>query len=148
MRIIYSLFFLVFVSVAHAQTDSLQTIAADTGNSRDSVGAFQKVEVEAGFPGGIEAWRIFLQKNLKADAPLKDLPRRVKYFEQTVLVKFIVCKDGTLCDVQAVNDVLPSIKKEAERVIKKSGVWTPGYQNGKPVKSYHTQPITFVVTSE
>ena len=64
------------------------------------------------------------------------------------MVKFIVCTDGTICDVKVVNNVLPSIKKEAERVIKKSGNWVPAQQEGRKVKAYRQQPITFVVTSD
>lgn len=116
--------------------------------SKDSVGIFQKVEVEASFPGGFPAWKKFLERNLNANAPLKDLPRKTKYFEQTAICQFIVCKDGTICDIKVVNNVLPSIKKEVERVIKLSGNWVPAQQDGKKVKAYRKQPVTFVVMSE
>ena len=122
-------------------------VPPDYGTSQDTVGAFVKVEKEADFPGGLNAWKIFLMRNLKADAPLKELPKKVKFFEQTAIVQFIVCTDGSVCDVKVVNDVLPSIKKEAERAINKSGKWIPAEQGGKKVKAYRKQPITFRVTS-
>lgn len=135
---------------ATAQTsDSLHIIAInDFLNSRDTVGVFKKVEVEASYPGGFPAWKNFLEQNLRADAPFKEVPKKVKYFEQTAIVQFIVCKDGSICDVKVINDVLPSIKKEAERVIKLSGTWEPALQDGKQVKAYRKQPITFVVESQ
>ena len=116
--------------------------------SKDTVGIFLKVDVEAKYPGGLPAWQKFLMMNLDANAPLKELPRKTKYFEQTAICQFIVCKDGTICDIKVVNNVLPSIKKEVERVIKLSGNWVPAEQNGKKVKAYRKQPVTFVVMSE
>ena len=149
--ILASMIFLLSANfiIAQVKQDSVTIILYDSAsqNTKDSVGAFRKVEVEAQYPGGLSSWQQYLMANLNADAPLKDLPRKVKSFEQTVWVQFIVCTDGTLCNVEVINDVLPSIKKEAIRVISKSGNWEPAQQSGRPVKAYRKQPITFVVTS-
>jgi periplasmic protein TonB len=104
---------------AQEKKDSVTLILQNlsTENTKDTVGAFRKVEIEAQYLGGIKSWQKYLTTNLNPDAPLKDLRRKVKHFEQTVWVQFIVCTDGTVCDVQVINDVLPSIKKEAIRVI-------------------------------
>ncbi len=148
MRKMTCIFIFTFSAViCAAQTDPVKTVTVDTGNSRDTVGIFEKVDVEAGYPGGLQAWKQFLMTNLRADAPFKDLPKKVKYFEQTAVVQFIVCTDGTICDVKVINKVLPSIRKEAERVVNNSGKWEPAEQNSKKVKAYRKQPITFVVTS-
>lgn len=138
-----ALCFLTSTVSAIAQTSESVTIAS--GTSKDSVGIFQNVEQEAEFPGGIEAWRNFLYANLNPDAPFKELPKRTKHFKQTAIVQFIVCTDGTVCDVKVINDVLPSIKSEAEQAIKKSGKWEPARLNGQGVKAYRKQPITFYV---
>lgn len=55
----------------------------------DSVEAkmFQKVEVEAYYPGGDAAWRQYLQKNLKPGVPVQNNAPSGKY---TVWVQFIV----------------------------------------------------------
>ena len=136
--------------MAQVRIDSIKLVQKESipQNSRDTIGVFRKVEIEAEYPGGLESWRKYLEANLRSDAPFKDLPRKVKYFKQTVWVQFIVCTDGTLCNVEVINDVLPSIKKEAIRVISKSGNWEPAIQGGGPVKAYRKQPITFVVTSD
>jgi hypothetical protein len=36
--------------------------------------------------------------------------------------------------------------KCAEEVVRRGPRWSPGEQNGRKVRSYHTQPITFVVS--
>lgn len=151
MKFILLPFFLITVWRINAQeTAPPPPPVADSLDqySKDTVGIFQKVEVEASFPGGFPAWKKFLERNLDANAPLKELPRKTKYFEQTAICQFIVCKDGTICDIKVVNKVLPSIKKEVERVIQLSGNWVPAEQDGKKVKAYRKQPVTFVVMSE
>jgi periplasmic protein TonB len=119
-------------------------------NSKDTVGALDKVEVEAQFAGGNIAWRSFLTKNLdivKLADQLK-FPDSQTVIKQTVIVKFIVCADGSLCNIEAENKVNPLFKAEAERVIKISPNWIPAKQNGKIVKAYRRQPITFYFEKE
>jgi protein TonB len=66
----------------------------------------------------------------------------------TVQVKFLVERDGSIADVQALNDPGFGLGKGAVEVVKKGPKWKPGIQNGKPVRSYHTQPITFVIQEQ
>lgn len=66
----------------------------------------------------------------------------------TVQVKFLVERDGSIADVQALNDPGFGLGKGAVEVVKKGPRWSPGVQNGKQVRSYHTQPITFVIQEQ
>jgi protein TonB len=59
----------------------------------------------------------------------------------TVVVRFIVDKEGNVSDVEAISGPAP-LQKEAVRVIRLSGKWEPAIQNGRKVKSYKKQPIT------
>jgi protein TonB len=59
----------------------------------------------------------------------------------TVVVQFIVDKEGNVSDVEALSGPAP-LQKEAIRVIRLSGKWEPAIQNGRPVRSYKKQPIT------
>lgn len=56
-------------------------------NKEDSVKVFEKVEVEAEFPGGVQAWRGFLERNLNAQVPADKGAPAGSY---TVVVRFIV----------------------------------------------------------
>lgn len=103
---------------------------------------FTKVEVEAGFPGGDAAWRNYLQKNLNGNTPIDYGAGAGKY---TVMVKFVVSRDGSLSDVSCENDPGFGMCQEAVRVIKKTKNWTPAIQNGRNVNAYRRQPITFLV---
>jgi protein TonB len=91
-----------------------------------------KVEIPSEYPGGLAAWQRFLNRNLRPNDEL----------EGTVEVQFIVDKDGNVSEVQALTGP-EELRREAERVIKKSGKWTPAIQNGHQVKSLKKQPIIF-----
>lgn len=103
---------------------------------------FTKVEIESDYPGGIGAWRRYLSKNLVYPPEAQE-----NEVQGTVVVQFIVDKEGNVSDVQAINGP-DALKREAERVIKKSGKWTAAIQNGRQVKSYKKQPIVFQLQSE
>ena len=100
------------------------------------------MQIEAGFPGGEAAWRDYLRKTLNAETPVDNGATAGKY---TVIVKFVVSKDGSLSDIKCENDPGFGMCEEAVRVIKKTKNWTPAIQNGKNVHAYRRQPIIFVV---
>ncbi len=62
-----------------------------------------------------------------------------------VTIQFIIDVAGNVSDVKALSGVGFGMEQEAIRVVKKSGKWNPGIQNGREVKSYHKLPITFTV---
>jgi protein TonB len=100
---------------------------------------FTKVEIESDFPGGTAAWLRYLNKNLRYpdDAVNNEI-------QGTVVVQFIVDKEGNVSDVNPISGPENGgLREEAVRVIKKSGKWTPAVQNGRQVKSYKKQPIVF-----
>jgi N-acetylmuramoyl-L-alanine amidase len=106
---------------------------------------FTKLENEAEFPGGKEAWSKYLMRNLNAGLPLDEgWPEGV--FK--VVVRFIVAQDGTISDVVAENYKDSKTAKMCVDLISKGPNWIPGKQNGKIVNSYKKQPITFVIQSQ
>lgn len=106
---------------------------------------FQKVEIEAEFPGGIKAWRDFLVKKLN---PLVPSDKGAKPGLYTVIVRFIVSKEGNLSDIVA--EVNPGFgtAEEVIRVMKLSPKWVAGVQNGVKVNSVKRQPLTFQIADK
>jgi periplasmic protein TonB len=103
---------------------------------------FSVVEVEAEFPGGLREWSKFLQKNLNANVPVDNRALKGKYM---VIVRFIVDKEGKISDIIAQTNYGYGMEKEVMRVIALGPNWIPAMQNGKIVKSYKRQPVTFLI---
>ncbi len=125
---------------APVEDKGTQVVEAPKGDDENKI--FTKVEVEADFPGGDAAWRRYLQNNLNADAPVENGAPDGTY---TVIVRFIVSKDGSISDVQAETNFGYGMEAEAVKAIKKGPKWKPANQNGRAVNAYRRQPITFVV---
>ncbi len=117
--------------------------AVEMPKDDDENKVFTKVEVDAAFPGGNNAWSRFLTNNLESNLPGENGAAPGSY---TVVVRFIVSKDGSVSDVQAETNHGFGMEQEAVRVIKKSGKWTPAVQNGRNVTAYKRQPITWIVS--
>jgi protein TonB len=145
MKHLTSLLFLFFclLSISNAQEPPPPPPAVATIDD----GIFTKVDVEASFPGGETGWRKYLMQNLDVDKVAKKIkiPKGEKEFKETIIVKFIVAKNGKISDVTAENaDANARCIAEAIRVIKISPDWVPAQQNGHTVNAYRRQPITFL----
>jgi len=92
------------------------------------------IEVKPDFPGGINKFYKFVGDNYQT--PEED------GLKGKVYVTFVVEKDGSLTDIKVIRDIGYGTGKEAIRVLKKSPKWSPGVQNGKPVRVLYSLPIT------
>ena len=103
---------------------------------------FEKVDIEASFPGGDQAWRMYLEKNINAQVPTDNRAPAGAY---TVVVQFVVDKEGNISDVRALTHHGYGMEKEVVRIITRGPKWIPAIQNEQTVKAYRKQPVTFVV---
>jgi antitoxin component YwqK of YwqJK toxin-antitoxin module len=104
---------------------------------------FIRLEVEPTFPGGEANWSRYISKALQMHFD--------EFTERdfgTVVIKFIVDKDGVVSDVIATNMKGTKFAKVVIDAIKKGPHWNPGMQNGHKVKSYKTQPVTLLNPSK
>jgi len=122
-----------------------QTTEVDISNLDTTTRVFEKVEIEAEYPGKLNGWRKYLEKNLNANVPVDNGAPIGIY---TVIVQFIVDKQGNISNVKALTSMGYGMEAEVLRVINKSGSWEPAMQKGKPVKAYRKQPVTFVVMDD
>ena len=106
---------------------------------------FDKVEIEASFPGGDSKWRQYLERNANGQVATDNGAPEGTY---TTVVQFVVDKEGNISDVRALTNHGYGMEQEAMRVIKKGPKWNPAIQNGRQVKAYRKQPITFQVTGD
>jgi len=112
-----------------------QLIAIGKGNAQR--GIYTKVEIESEFPGGSKAWFNYLNTHLTY--PKKAIRKKI---EGTVLLQFIVDKDGSISELSALTGD-PILAEAALKAMEDSPRWKPAMQNGRVVKSYKKQPIVF-----
>lgn len=139
------------ISTKTVESDNTNAIIAPVDEGSKVVEApddnkiFNKVEVEAAFPGGEGAWVKYLRKNLDPNVPIDNGAPEGTY---QVVVRFVVSKDGSISDVQSETNHGYGMEQEAIKIIKKGPKWTPALQNGRNVNAYRRQPITFVVSEQ
>ena len=99
---------------------------------------FDVVEQMPQFPGGTTAMMEYLSKSVRypEEAHKNGIQGRV-------IITFVVESDGSITEAHIVRSVNPLLDAEALRVVNAMPNWTPGMQNGEPVRVKYTLPITF-----
>ena len=90
------------------------------------------------FPGGMDAVNAFLAKEIK----YPELAR-TNNIQGTVLIEFVVEKDGRVSNPKVLVPLFPDCDKEAMRGILAMPKWKPGKNMGKPVRCYFDVPVKF-----
>ena len=148
------------------QPTALQVGETVTPDDNDPV--FEVVEVMPDYPGGQAAMMEFIIKTVK-------YPKVAMEYgvEGRVMVQFIVEKDGSISNINAIkvddaqgseitvvgykpdmteeqkqnvdkqNKGLQALKDESIRVVKQMPKWTPGKQRSKTVRTRFSLPVTF-----
>lgn len=99
---------------------------------------YPMVEIKPEFPGGEPALFRWLGNHINYP------PMAAKNnIQGTVVVQFVVLKDGSIGEVKVVRSKDPDLAAEAIRVVKLMPTWRPGLQNGVPVNVWYALPISF-----
>ena len=141
MRKVLFFLFVIISNSLFSQIDAPPPPSVDTSEGN----VFEKVDVEATYPGGESAWRKYLEKNLNPNVPVENGAPIGIY---TVIVQFIVDKTGTISDIKTLTNFGYGMEEEVVRIMKKSPMWIPAHQNNRLVKAYRKQPIIFVIDDE
>ena len=114
-----------------------QTNTPDTASPAGTDTVFSKVEVEASFPGGPQAWTRYVSNAIEEN---ESKLRKSDY--GTCIIKFIVDTKGHVSQVEAATMQKSRLAKIAIDAIANGPRWNPAQQNGKFVNAYRLQPIT------
>lgn len=99
---------------------------------------FVGVETQPNFPGGDQEMYRFLSANINypAAATRANVQGRV-------VIQFVIEKDGSVSAPKVLKGIGFGTDQEAVRVVSSMPKWSPGMQNGTPVRVYYTIPIMF-----
>ncbi|MEO8822399.1 MAG: energy transducer TonB, partial [Ginsengibacter sp.] len=123
--------------------ENKQTSQANTGNDDKKI--FVKLEQSASFPGGNAAWLKYIIRNIQKNSNqlISD-----KYSQGDCVVRFIVNKDGSISDLQALTKKGTKLADVAVNAIKQGPKWIPGKQNGHVVNSYVEKQVRFIINDQ
>ncbi len=96
-------------------------------------------EVMPEFPGGIEALKRYLVRNLRMPESSMEPGTTVH-----VIARFVVGEDGKVRDIEIIKEADAVFNVEVKRVISKMPDWRPGSQNHRNVAVYFNLPVNFV----
>lgn len=99
------------------------------------------LQVQPEYPGGIQAFYKYVNDKFKIPDVDQDLSVRI-------YMSFVVEKDGSMTNIKVLRDPGYGMGREAERVLKSmKQKWSPGVQNGKPVRASYNLPIVINIKS-
>jgi TonB family protein len=105
-------------------------------NKKDSAKSYDD-ERESEFPGGQKGWIRYLTKSIEKSEAAK------RTNGGQVIVVFVVNGDGKVEDAYLIKSANFSLDENSLEIINKSPKWKGGWQNGRAVKTYKQQPITY-----
>ena len=85
----------------------------------------------------------FVYENIKYPAKAREAG-----IQGTVVVSFIIRKDGSVTDAEVKRPIDGGCSEEVMRVVKMMPKWTPGLVDGKAVDSYFTLPVKFKLSDD
>lgn len=92
------------------------------------------------FPGGENAMFTAMTKQIRyPDSAVKSGVQGVVY------VTFVVEVDGSISNIKVLRGIGGGCDEEAVRFIRNMPPWTPGRQNGQPVRTQYNMPIRFTL---
>ncbi len=122
----------------HEEIKNSQINEQPENNFKDEDKIFIKVEIEAEFKGN---WNAYVKKEIE-----KNIDELVEAGESgTCIVKFVVSKNGTVSDIEALTIKGTKLAEVAVNAIRTGSGWMPAIQNGKAVNAYRQQPVSFKI---
>jgi protein TonB len=104
---------------------------------------FAIIEEQPLFPGGTDALLKYLGENIKYPAKAKEAG-----ISGTVIMSFIIEKDGTISNVKVFRGLGGGCNEEAIRVVSKMPRWSPGRQHNQPVRVQFHIPLNFFLRAK
>jgi TonB family protein len=118
------------------ETEGLVVEVDEMSDSEDS--PFKFVEEMPEFPGGADSLKAFLAREIQYPPVAKN-----NGITGTVLIEFVVEKDGQVTNAKVKVPLFPECDMEAVQCVMSMPKWKPGRNMGKPVRCYFQIPITF-----
>ena len=124
----------------NANKEQQEVVISDVGGEEtvEEEEIFVFVEEYPSYPGGEEALYKYLGENIQYPDVARD-----NGITGTVVIRFVVEKDGSITKAAIAREIGGGCGKEALRVVNAMPKWKPGKQSGKAVRTEFTLPVQF-----
>ena len=129
----------VDLDVEITEDEAIEEIITEEAPEEEDVDkVFTIVEQQAEFKGGMKKFYEYVGKKMRYPSQARRMG-----IEGKVFVQFVVERDGSITDVEAIRGIGAGCDEEAIKVIRDSPKWNPGKQRGRAVRVRRIIPITF-----
>jgi len=152
MKLLLStLTFMLLWFAATAQSDSLKVTDLEDVNSARYISLAKQEKLPRFYSLRCESYDEKDREACAKEVLLQTLYSEVKYPKKarkmgehgTVIVRFVVKKDGSIADLRVVRSVSPLLDEEALRAVATLDKWVPGEQKGETVDVNYSLPLKF-----
>lgn len=127
----------IWIQEGEAEPEVVMTdVVATESNPEEEIYVFVSEYPE--FPGGEEALNKYIEDNLRYPEKARE-----ECISGTVVIRFVVEKDGSVSNVGILREIGGGCGAEGKRIVEGMPKWKPGRQSGKPVRTEFTLPIQF-----
>jgi TonB family protein len=116
---------------------NLKTLSAFFLQELDKAHLLKVRRSAASFPGGMDVWRSFINRNIKITSLLNDGE------EKAATVQFVVDADGSVRDIQIRQSAGLLLDTELLRILKRMPKWKPAVEGDKLESTTVLQPVRF-----
>lgn len=137
--IIFALCFFMLLSSnkSFCQVEGFSKIEKET-KQQSTISAFKMADEMPAFSGGDLALQKYIANNLLV--PQKAISNQVN---GNVLLDFIVNEDGSLSDIEVLEDIGQGCGEAAIKLVEAMPAWNPAVWKGKPIKMAYTLVVPF-----
>ena len=134
----------VALKLAGPVTITMHAVGASAGAPAAGLeavsGLLNLADEQPAYPGGVAAYRTYLQQNVHYPDAAK-----AKGLSGDVFVSFVVDEAGRILDAEIAKGIGSGLDEEALRLVRLMPWWTPGRLAGKPVRVPATLRIRFAM---
>ena len=109
-------------------------------NAPEKTYFMEPIDKKPAFPGGTTALKQWLSKRIRYPKAAEK-----QGIQGSVLVDFIVEKNGSITNVHIVRSIHPLLNNEALRVVRRMPRWKPGELKGRKVRVRFRLPVIFIL---
>ena len=126
-------------AITEEENSNVELIMQNPGTQLvEGTDIYISAEVMPQYPGGNQAMMTYLGNNIVYPESCKE-----EGVEGVVFVSFIINEEGKLKDLKVLRSPDDRLSANAMEVVGKMPKWTPGKQDGKPVKVQYNLPISY-----